>query len=49
VSALLAAFRPRVGYQPTLATDMGALQELITTTTKGFDHFSAASRAPPTI
>src|SRR5204862_2063635 len=24
-----------VGYQPTLATDMGALQERITTTTKG--------------
>ena len=24
-----------MGYQPTLATDMGALQERITTTTKG--------------
>jgi F-type H+-transporting ATPase subunit beta len=30
-----AASRPAVGYQPTLATDMGNLQERITTTNKG--------------
>ena len=35
VSALLGRIPSAVGYQPTLATDMGALQELITTTTKG--------------
>ena len=35
VSALLGRIRSAVGYQPTLATDMGALQERITTTTKG--------------
>ena len=28
-------FPPAVGYQPTLATDMGSLQERITTTKKG--------------
>ena len=35
VSALLDRIPSAVGYQPTLATDMGALQERITTTTKG--------------
>src|SRR5689334_24984293 len=35
VSALLGRIPSAVGYQPTLATDMGALQERITTTKKG--------------
>ena len=35
VSALLGRIPSAVGYQPTLATDMGALQERITTTRKG--------------
>ena len=35
VSALLGRIPSAVGYQPTLSTDMGALQERITTTTKG--------------
>ena len=35
VSALLGRLPSAVGYQPTLATDMGALQERITTTNKG--------------
>ena len=35
VSALLGRIPSAVGYQPTLATDMGALQERITTTSKG--------------
>merc|ERR1719379_928344 len=35
VSALLGRIPSAVGYQPTLATDLGALQERITTTTKG--------------
>jgi F-type H+-transporting ATPase subunit beta len=35
VSALLGRIPSAVGYQPTLATDMGNLQERITTTTKG--------------
>ncbi|MEQ9315395.1 MAG: F0F1 ATP synthase subunit beta [Henriciella sp.] len=34
VSALLVRIPSAVGYQPTLATDMGALQERITSTTK---------------
>ena len=34
-SALLGRIPSAVGYQPTLATDMGAMQERITTTTKG--------------
>src|SRR5262249_59019835 len=33
--ALIGRIPSAVGYQPTLATDMGALQERITTTTKG--------------
>src|SRR5262252_6066493 len=35
VSALLGRIPSAVGYQPTLGTDMGALQERITSTTKG--------------
>ena len=35
VSALLGRVPSAVGYQPTLSTEMGALQERITTTTKG--------------
>ena len=35
VSALLGRIPSAVGYQPTLATDMGTLQERITSTTKG--------------
>jgi F-type H+-transporting ATPase subunit beta len=35
VSALLGCMPSAVGYQPTLATEMGALQERITSTTQG--------------
>jgi F-type H+-transporting ATPase subunit beta len=35
VSALLGRIPSAVGYQPTLATDLGGLQERITTTSKG--------------
>ena len=35
VSALLGRLPSAVGYQPTLGTDMGGLQERITTTKKG--------------
>lgn len=35
VSALLGRIPSAVGYQPTLATDLGMLQERITTTSKG--------------
>ena len=35
VSALLGRIQSAVGYQPTLGTDMGQMQERITTTTKG--------------
>ncbi|KAJ1653208.1 atp2, beta subunit of the F1 sector of mitochondrial F1F0 ATP synthase [Dispira simplex] len=35
VSALLGRIPSAVGYQPTLATDMGVMQERITTTNKG--------------
>jgi len=35
VSALLGRIPSAVGYQPTLATDLGALQERITSTTQG--------------
>ena len=35
VSALLGRIPSAVGYQPTLATDMGGMQERITTTNKG--------------
>lgn len=35
VSALLGRIPSAVGYQPTLATDMGTMQERITTTKTG--------------
>ena len=35
VSALLGRIPSAVGYQPTLATDLGTLQERITSTQKG--------------
>jgi F-type H+-transporting ATPase subunit beta len=35
VSALLGRMPSAVGYQPTLATEMGALQERITSTKQG--------------
>ena len=35
MSALLGRIPSAVGYQPTLATDMGTMQERITTTKKG--------------
>src|SRR6201987_1460341 len=47
VSALLGRIPSAVGYQPTLATDMGALQERITTTTKGSITSGQAIYVPP--
>jgi F-type H+-transporting ATPase subunit beta len=38
VSALLGRIPSAVGYQPTLATDMGAMQERITSTKNRLDH-----------
>ena len=38
VSALLGRMPSAVGYQPTLATEMGELQERITSTQEGLDH-----------
>ncbi len=38
VSALLGRMPSAVGYQPTLATEMGQLQERITSTNKGSSH-----------
>ena len=35
MSALLGRIPSAVGYQPTLATDLGGLQERITSTNKG--------------
>src|ERR1700726_371397 len=46
VSALLGRIPSAVGYQPTLATDMGALQERITTTHKGSITSGPASYVP---
>ena len=46
VSALLGRIPSAVGYQPTLATDMGNLQERITTTTKGSITSVEASYVP---
>lgn len=43
VSALLGRMPSAVGYQPTLATEMGALQERITSTKKRFYYFSAGN------
>ena len=47
VSALLGRIPSAVGYQPTLATDLGGLQERITTTKKG-SITSVQARAPTT-
>jgi len=47
VSALLGRIPSAVGYQPTLATDMGAMQERITTTTKGSITSIQAIYVPP--
>ncbi len=41
VSALLGRIPSAVGYQPTLATDMGQMQERITTTDDGLDHLGS--------
>ena len=41
VSALLGRMPSAVGYQPTLATEMGELQERITSTKQGLDHLGA--------
>ncbi len=41
VSALLGRIPSAVGYQPTLATDMGQMQERITTHDDGLDHFGS--------
>ena len=41
VSALLGRMPSAVGYQPTLATEMGQLQERITSTSQGLDHLGA--------
>jgi F-type H+-transporting ATPase subunit beta len=41
VSALLGRMPSAVGYQPTLATEMGQLQERITSTNKGLGHVGA--------
>ena len=46
VSALLGRIPSAVGYQPTLSTDMGALQERITTTKKGSITSVQASYVP---
>jgi hypothetical protein len=49
VSALLGRIPSAVGYQPTLSTDMGALQERITSTNKGSITSVQAIYVPPTI
>ena len=41
VSALLGRMPSAVGYQPNLATEMGELQERITSTKQGLDHLGA--------
>ena len=46
VSALLGRIPSAVGYQPTLSTDMGELQERITSTQEGFDHVGAGHLRP---
>lgn len=48
VSALLGRMPSAVGYQPTLATEMGALQERITSTKKAPSLRSKPSTFPPT-
>ena len=42
VSALLGRMPSAVGYQPTLATEMGAMQERITSTKKRIYYFSTS-------
>ncbi|NCX77901.1 MAG: F0F1 ATP synthase subunit beta [Proteobacteria bacterium] len=42
VSALLGRMPSAVGYQPTLAEEMGALQERITSTKTGSEHYNVA-------
>src|SRR5580693_2504466 len=49
VSALLGRMPSAVGYQPNLATEMGELQERITSTKKGSITSVQASTCPPTI
>jgi F-type H+-transporting ATPase subunit beta len=49
VSALLGRIPSAVGYQPTLSTDMGALQERITSTNKGSITSVQAIYVPRTI
>ena len=46
VSALLGRMPSAVGYQPTLATEMGQLQERITSTTDGLGHLGAGDLRP---
>jgi len=48
VSALLGRMPSAVGYQPTLATEMGQMQERITSTTKGSVTSVQAVYVPPT-
>src|SRR5436309_14543094 len=48
VSALLGRMPSAVGYQPTLGTEMGALQERITSTKKGSITSVQAIYVPPT-
>ena len=43
VSALLGRMPSAVGYQPTLATEMGAMQERITSTKKGINYICSSS------
>ena len=47
VSALLGRMPSAVGYQPTLATEMGDLQERITSTRDGSDHVGAGHLCAP--
>jgi F-type H+-transporting ATPase subunit beta len=49
VSTLLGRMPSAVGYQPNLATEMGELQERITSTSKGSVTSVQASTCPPTI
>jgi len=47
VSALLGRMPSAVGYQPTLATEMGQLQERIASTSKGSRPFTSRPTTPP--
>ena len=46
VSALLGRSPSAVGYQPTLSEEMGILQERITSTKKGLNHFFPSCVCP---